>query len=425
MADGNRDSLTRRALMGAGAAVVAIGGTAYALRGPDDARRRASLDPHTLNRGNGAEPDSIDPHKASGQWENNIIGDMFMGLMTENAAASPVYGAAESYTVSGDGLTYTFKIRDHKWSDGVPVTAHDFVYSFRRILDPKTAAQYASILYPIKNAEAVNAGKKKPDQVGVRAIDDRTLEITFNFQVPYLPELLTHYTTFAVPKHVVEKHGDDWLKPENVATNGPYVLKEWLPNDHITLVKNPMFHDRDSVKIATVNFYPTQDSSAALKRFRGGDFDLVTDSIPPQQIDWLRANLPRELRLWSFILTQYVQFNTKRKPFDDVRVRRALSLAIDREVMTAKVLRAGERPAYSLVPPGMPTYPGKAQFDFKSMAQNARLAKAKDLLAQAGLTPASPSPGLGHAGLRHPWFHSLTHPDWKRFLNRRNCCTRH
>ena len=390
MANPLHDKLTRRALMGGGAVVVAVGGGAFALRGNQERGRHPTGDAHTLNRGNGAEPDTLDPHKASADWENNIIGDMFIGLMTESAGADPVPGAALSYTASADGLTYTFKLRDHVWSDGVPVTAHDFVYSFRRILDPKTAAQYASILYPIKNAEAVNGGKLPPGAVGVRALDDLTLAMDFEFQVPYLPQLLAHYTTFPVPRHVVEKYGDDWLAPEHIAVNGPFVLKEWLPNDHIRLAKNPRFYDAASVAIDTVNFYPTQDAAAALKRFRAGEFDLITDSIPPQQVDWLRENMSRDLRLWPYIATQYAVFNVNRKPFTDARVRTAVAMAIDREVLTRRVMRAGERPAYAMVPPGMPGYPGKARFAFEAMPMAARIEKAQELLAQAGYGPDNP-----------------------------------
>jgi len=390
MAESGQGGVNRRILIGAGAAA-ALAGTAFALRaGSGDSAKPVPADPHTLYRGNAAEPDTLDPHKASGSWENNIIGDMFLGLMTEDAAANPIPGAALSYSASPDGLVYTFKLRPHKWSDGVPVTAHDFVFSLRRVLDPKTAGQYASLLYPIKNAQAVNGGKMAVEQLGVRAIDDMTLEISFHFQVPYIAQLMTHYTTFPVPRHIVEKYGDSWLNPEHVATNGPYVLKEWIPNDHVRLAKNPHFYGRESVAVENVYFYPTQDSSASLKRFRAGEFDLVTDSIPPQQVDWLRRNMPRELRLYPFILNEYFQYNVTREPFNDVRVRTALSLAVDREIMVAKILRAGEKPAYTLVPAGMPDYPGRAHLAFEALPMAARTAKAKALLAEAGFGHNNP-----------------------------------
>jgi oligopeptide transport system substrate-binding protein len=390
MSVSNRNKFTRRAAIAGGAVALAGIGT-YAFHGRSARGFTLSgADDKTLNRGNGAEPDSLDPHKAQGQWENNIVGDMFIGLMTEDAAGNAVPGACESYTASPDGLTYRFKIRDHAWSDGVKVTAHDYVYSFRRIADPKFAAQYVSILYPIKNMQAVSTGRMPLDALGVRAVDDGTLEIEFHFQVPYIAQLLTHFTTFAVPKHVVEKYGSEWLKPENIAVNGPYILQQWIPNDHVRLKKNPRFYDAQNAKIETVTFYPTQDSEAALKRVRGGDFDILTDSLPPQKIDWLRQNMAKELRLSPFILSQYVQFNMTRKPFDDIRVRTALSLAIDRETLCGRVQRAGEQPAYCLVPPGLPGYPDQARASFHTTPMHARIEKAKALLAEAGYGPGNP-----------------------------------
>ena len=367
-----------------------VSGLAAGLAGcGSKARNLSTADARTLNRGNGAEPDTIDPHKASGNWENNIIGDMFIGLMTDAPDAGAILGAAESYTVSPDGLVYTFTLRDHVWSDGKKVTAHDFVFSYRRMADPRTAAQYVSILYPMKNMQEAASGKARPDQVGARAIDDRTLELTFNYQVPYIREMLTHYTTFAVPQHVVERFGEDWTRAEHIVSNGPYALKEWISNDHIHLVKNPRFFDAANVKIENVYFYPTQDSAAALKRFRAGEFDLVTDSVPPQQINWLKQTMPDALRLSPYILSQYVQFNLHRKPFDDVRVRLAMSLALDREIICAKVTRAGEQPSYAFVPPGMPGY-RSAEVNFRHDAMARRLARARALLAEAGYGADNP-----------------------------------
>ena len=381
--------LSRRLLLG-GSVALAAGGSVYAFQGSGRMQRRAEADAKTLNRGNGAEPDTLDPHLATGAWENNIIGDMFVGLMTEAADGTPIPGAAESCTASADGLTYTFRLRAHSWSDGTPVTAEDFVYSLRRVLNPETAAQYASNLYPIRNARAVNTGKLPPEKLGVRALDARTLEIAFQFQVPYIAQLLTHYSTFAVPRHVVEKYGSDWLNPENIAVNGPYILKEWIANDHILLVKNPRFYGSKQVAIENVYFYPTQDSSAALKRFRGGEFDVLSASIPPQQTLWLKREIPGELRLHPYMLTQYVVFNFDRPPFDNPGVRAALSLAIDRETIVNKVTRGGETAAYSLVPPGMPGYPGKAELAFRGVPMAVRRERARELMKEAGYGPDRP-----------------------------------
>ncbi len=381
--------LSRRTLVGAGGLFAAYCGAAFAFRGSGEGRRAAYYDMHALNRGNGAEPDTLDPHLASTQYESNILGDMFLGLMTEDAAGNPVLGAATGFTTSDDGLVYTFKLRDHVWSDGTPVTAHDYVYSYRRMLDPKTAAQYAAILYPIKNAQAVNAKQRPGEDLGVRALDDRTLQIEFMVEVPYVAQLFTHYATFAVPRHVVERFGDQWQRPQNMVTNGAYMLKEWVPNDHIQLVKNPRFYDAGNVTIERVTYYPTQDFSAALKRFRGGEIDTQT-GIPSQEIGWLRYNMPGALQVTPYVQTEYVLFNIGAKPFDDLRVRRALSLAIDREVIASRVMHAGEQPAYAFVPPHMPGYPGSAQIRFRSMPMEARAAKARWLLAQAGFGPDNP-----------------------------------
>jgi oligopeptide transport system substrate-binding protein len=374
--------------MGAATIGAVAGGAAFALRGPSPIRHAMS-DSKTLNRGNGAEPDSLDPHKAQSNWEGNIVGDMFMGLMTEDAASNAVLGAAESYSVSADGLTYTFKLRDHNWSDGKPVTAHDFVFSMRRFMDPKTAAQYATILYPIKNAQAINGGHMPKEQLGVTALDDKTFVITFNTQVPYFAQLLSHFTAAPVPQHVVEKYGDAWLDPKHIVVNGAFVLKEWVANDHIWIVKNARFYDAKNVILENIYYYPTPDYSAALKRFRAGELD-TNDGVPSQEMDWVRAYLPRSLRVVPWMAIQYLQFNITRPPFNDVRVRKAISLAINREVIATRVMRAGERAAYAFVPPDMPGYPGNAHCDFENIPMNARIAQAKILLAEAGYNADNP-----------------------------------
>ena len=339
---------------------------------------------------NSGEPDSVDPHYVSGTWENRIVGAMFLGLTTEAPDASVVPGAAESWTVSDDGTVYTFTLRDHNWSDGTPVTAGDFVFSLRRILDPETAAAYASLLYPIKNAEALNSGEMTGmESLGARAINDKTLEITLKAPTPYFIELLTHYTTFPVPKHVVEAKGNDWIKPDNIAVNGPYKLAEWVPNTEIKLVKNPAYYDADSVSIDSATFYPAEDRAAALKRFRAGEIDLMTD-FASDQIDWLRENLPDETRISPYLGIYYYPVNTNRPPFDDVRVRQALSMAIDRETIMGKVMRTGEVSAYSFVPPGTGNYGNPAFVDWMDKPQDERVEQAKALLAEAGFGPDKP-----------------------------------
>jgi oligopeptide transport system substrate-binding protein len=356
----------------------------------------APAEASVLRRANTAEPDSLDPHKAQGTWENHIIGDMLIGLMTLGPKSNRINGAAIRTEISQDGLVYKFKLRpDMIWSDGAPVTAADFVYAYQRELNPKSAAPYASIIYPIKNAQAVNEGKMPVGALGVRALDPKTLEITLERPTPFFLELLTHYTTYPVPRHQVEKYGDAWIKPGNYVSNGPYVLKEWVPNSYVKLVKSKTFYDAASVKIDEITYLPIADSSVVLKRFRAGEID-ASNEFPSRQYGDIKAGkvtgiLPSEARAVPYVSTVYIQFNTRKKPFDDPLVRRALSLALDRQIIAEKVLGAGRQPAYGLVPPGMANYgAGGAQMDFKTWPMEKRRAEAKALLAQAGFGPNNP-----------------------------------
>ena len=346
--------------------------------------------PRTLRRGNAAEPATLDPHLLVTQWEDWIVGDMMVGLMHQDAAANPVYAAATSLVTSPDGLTHTIRLRPHDWSDGVPVTADDYVFSLRRIADPKTAAQYVSILYPIVNMQAAAEGKVPAEQIGVRAIDSRTLEIRTHYQTPYINQLLMHQTMYAVPRHVVEKHGAAWIRPENIVVNGPFILREWIPNDHIRLVKNPRFYDAANVALDEVFFYPTEDSAAALKRFRGGELDVCNRCPAQTQVPQIKREMPGVVQTTPFIATYFLSANQSRAPFNDPRVREALSLAIDRETLTQKVIRSGSLPAYNLVPPGMPGYPYSAALRFKDMPFHQRQEKARALLAAVGFGPSKP-----------------------------------
>jgi len=343
-----------------------------------------------LRVGNVGEPKTIDPHFVSGTWENRIVGDMFIGLTTEGPDGGTIPGAAESWSVSDDGLVYTFTLRDHNWSDGTPVTADDFVYSLQRILLPENAAEYASLLYTIQNAEAVNSGEAGAETLGVRAVDDKILEITLQAPAPFFIDQLTHYTSFPVPQHVVEEHGNDWIKKDNIVSNGPYVLNEWLPNTHVILDKNPNFYDADNVQIDQVIFDPNEDRSAVQKSFRAGELDIVKD-FASDQIDWLRENLPDETHIAPYLGIYYYPINTAKEPFNDKRIRQALSMAIDREAITEKVLKTGEVPAYSFVPPGTGNYSaGPSYVSWKDTPYAERVQQAKALLAEAGFGPDNP-----------------------------------
>ena len=339
-----------------------------------------------LRRGNGAEPKTLDPQHASGTWESSIIGDLVVGLLTDDADGRPIPGAAETWEVSDDGLTWTFHLREHEWSDGTPVTAEDFVYAWRRILNPETAAAYASILYVFKNAEMINSGQMPPEALGAIAIDERTLELQLENPAPYLTELLTHFTSYPLPRQVVDVHGNAWTRPENHVGNGPYTLVDWVPNDHVTLAKNPLFYDAENVRIERVEFYPTTDSMAALSRFRAGELD-TQDPLPMQQIEWLRANMAEAIHIEPYLGVSYMLVNHERAPFNDVRVREALNLAYDRETITERVIRLGAPPAYSVVPPGIANYPGGVELSFRDLSYPERIARAQELMREAGYGP--------------------------------------
>lgn len=342
-----------------------------------------------LNRSSSAEPDTLDPHKSSGNTASVILADIMQGLTSSDAKGEVTMGAAESYTVSPDGLLYTFKLRpDLKWSDGTPLTAEDFVYSFRRVQKPETAFRYAQWVWAIKNAEAINRGQMPPESLGVRAVDARTFEMTLAVPNPVILEILASLAGYPVPRHVVEKHGAGWTAAGTMVSNGAYVLKESVPQTRTTIAKNPMFWDAANVAIDEVNYYPTENLGTVLNRFRAGELDAALN-FPPDQFDWIKANLPKELRISPNLGVYYFLFNNKRAPFDDVRVRKALSIAVDREGLVTKLFPTGVVPAYGLVPPVASKTAGYRP-DYAAQPMAARMAEAKKLLAEAGFGPGNP-----------------------------------
>jgi oligopeptide transport system substrate-binding protein len=335
-----------------------------------------------LNRGNGAEPDTLDPAQAGTTMEANILGDLMLGLTTLDAAARPMPGIAERWETSGDGLTWTFHLRKAQWSDGTPVTAKDFVAAWRRVLEPKTAARAAQNLWIVKNAQAISAGRMPAEKLGIAAPDPATVTVTLEHPAPYLPELLTQPAALPLPPAAL-KNG---VRTNAYVSDGPYLLKSWVPNDHVTLTKNPRFYDAARVKIDTVNYFPTQDAEAALRRFRAGELDMQTP-LPNAQIPWLKQTMPASLHILPSLALVYVAINLRDPALKDIRVRRALNLVYDREAVTQKVLKLGERPAYAYVPPNMAGYAGGPQLDFKSQPYTARLAEARRLMQEAGFGP--------------------------------------
>jgi len=341
-----------------------------------------------LRVGNDGEPQSMDPHFISTVQTSRISDDMSLGLLTYGPDGQPVPGAAESWTVSDDGMTYTFKIRDHNWSDGTPVTAQDFIAGWQRLLDPALGTEYASLLYIIEGAEDVNTGKDGA-KLAATAVDDHTLKVKLTAPAPYFLAQLTHQTAFAIPRHTVEKYGKDWVKPENIVVNGPYKLVEWVPNVHTKLVKNEEFYDAKNVPIDEVIYYAYEDRTAMQNRFRANELDVARD-IASEQISWLRDNLSDSLRIAPYAGIYYYAIRTDKEKFADPRVRKALSLAINREAITDAVLKTGELPAYSFVPPGTGNYTEPAYVSWKDLPYGEKVAEAKKLMAEAGYGPDNP-----------------------------------
>lgn len=340
-----------------------------------------------LRRGISAKVDTLDPHRSSAKWENIVISDMIVGLMTITPDREVIPGVAESWETSEDGLTWTFNLRESQWSDGEPVTADDFVYAFRRIQNPEIASQYSSLLYIVKNAAQVNSGELPSEELGVRAIDDLTFEITLEEPAPYLLGLLTHYTTYPVPQHIVEQYGEAWIQPDNIEVNGPYKLAYWRTGDQLVSEKNPLFYEADEVCFDRVAYFEIEDAAAVERRIEAGELD-INNGFDGGRTEELEAKFPGWVRTAPSLITTYWSFNSSQEPFDDVRVRKALSLALDREFIVDRVLTPGYIPAYSFVPPTMSNYNvERPEVGFADMSREERLAEARALLEEAGYGP--------------------------------------
>lgn len=303
----------------------------------------------------------------------------------------PTPAAATSWETSPDGLVWTFHLRRGAlWSDGVPVTADDFVFSYRRILDPKTASIYAYIVAIIKGGQQINDGKAPLESLGVRAIDPYTLEMTLEHPAPYLPELLKHQSFFPVPRHAVEKYGDAWVQPGHYVGNGPFRLVSWRLGDKLQVVKSATFWDAANVCVDRINYYPIPDQVSAERRIQRGELDINT-SFQSNRYQRIKATMPGVARTHISLATGYLAFNTRDvKALQDIRVRRALSESIDRDFITGKLLRAGQLPAYSFVPPGTLNYTAGPKTRWAAESFTQRQIEARGLLAQAGYSATHP-----------------------------------
>ncbi|HKF70618.1 MAG TPA: peptide ABC transporter substrate-binding protein [Stellaceae bacterium] len=343
-----------------------------------------------LRIANQGEPETLDPQKTSTVVESNVLRNLFEGLVVMDPKGNVAPGVAEKWSASEDGVTYTFNLRtDAKWSNGDPVTAQDFVFSFRRIQDPKTKSQYAEVLYPIKNAEEVNTGKAELSALGVEATDAKTLKITLKAPTPYFLQLLTHQTGLPVNEKVVASLGDDWVKPGKMVSNGAYTLNDVKPSAYIKLVKNPTYWGASKVTIDTIMFDPMEDRAAVLKRYRAGEFDIVYGDLPNDQLAWLKENMPKELHIAPYAGVYYYTFNTTKPPLNDPRLRQALAMAVNREVLVDKITLAGELPGYGFVPDGISHYTAQ-RVAWAKLTQDQKDAEALKLMKEAGYGPEKP-----------------------------------
>lgn len=347
-------------------------------------------DTQVLRRGNGEEPQTLDPHLATGVPTANLLRDLFEGLTTHSPDGRIVPGTAARWDASRDGLNYTFYLRDNaRWSNGDPLRAEDFVWSFRRAVDPETGATYGRMLAPIANAEAIFAGELPPEALGVEALNPHTVQIRLDSPTPYFLALLTHPTTYPVHRESVEAHGPAHVRAGNLVSNGAYRLIEWKVRAHITLQKSEHYWDAGRTIIDQAVFFPFEDEITEMNRFRADDLHW-TYQVPGAQFQWLKENMPDVLVVSPWFGTYYFSFNLTREPFEDnLALRRALNLAVDRELLTERVTQFGEIPAFNIVPEGLPGYTPPVP-EYASWTQQEREAEALRLYREAGYAEDSP-----------------------------------
>ncbi len=388
--------------------------------------------------GNGTEPEGLDPHITTGVSEHNIISALFEGLVSEDPIdLHPVPGVAESWDIAEEGTKYIFHLRHEAvWSNGDAVTAHDFLYSYQRILSPAMAAEYAYMLYPMKNARAFNVGEITDfSLVGVKAIDDKLLEIILEAPTPYFLELQNHYSWWPVHPPTIEefggmtKRGTLWARPENMVCNGPFTLDSWKINQSIIVKKNPLYWDSDKVRLKGIHFMPIDSRDAEERAFRVGYIHL-THTIPLHRVDYYRTQRPDVGRFDTYLGTYYYLINVTKPPLNDKRIRKALSLALNREAISEHVSRAGEKPAYHFTPPGTGGYMAERQLEYN-------LEEARSMLADAGFPNGEGLPEIellyntseAHRtiaeAIQQMWSDSLNikiklyNQEWKVYLNTR------
>ncbi|MEG4686418.1 ABC transporter substrate-binding protein [Enterobacter cloacae] len=343
-----------------------------------------------LVRNNGSEPASLDPHKVESDVEFNIISDLFEGLVSVSPAGEVQPRLAEKWE-NKDNTVWTFHLRPGiTWSDGTAITAEDVVWSWQRLIDPKTASPYAS--YPgnmhIVNAADIAQGKKAPDTLGVKAINDTTLEVTLTQPNAAFLAMLAHPSLMPVDKVLIGRFGDKWTKPEHFVSSGAYKLSQWVVNERIVAERNPRYWDNAHTVINKVTYLPITSEASDVNRYKAGEIDIVY-TVPINQFAQLKKTLGSELDVSPQLATYYYEFNTTRPPFNDARVRKALNMALDKDIIAGKVLGQGQRPAWLISQPDI----GGVKLqnpDYASWPLDKRIAEAKKLLNEAGYNESHP-----------------------------------
>ena len=348
-------------------------------------------DKQVIVRNNGTEPQSLDPHKIEGVAESHLSRDLFEGLVIINDDGEMESRIADAWE-HDDFTTWRFKLKPGiKWSNGDPLTAHDFEYSWKRLVDPKTGSPYASYLQyaHMVNVDEIIAGTLSSDELGVKALDDTTLEITLTTAVPYLPKLLAHTAMAPVPQKVIAEYGDQWTNVGKFVGNGAYKLKNWQVNEFIRLDRNPHYWDNQNTVIDEVTFLPITSEVTEAQRYRAGEID-ITATIPIDLFKKLQSEIPDEINISPYLCTYYYGINNSREPFTDIRVREALKLALDQELLTNKVKAQGDIPAYSFTPPYISGLEQLTRPEWFDMPMAERSAHAKALLKEAGYDESNP-----------------------------------
>ena len=343
-----------------------------------------------LHRGIVADVATLDPQLASSGQDQTLAYDLFIGLVTIDAHGAIVPGLASAWEVSSNGLSYYYHLRpDLKWSDGSHMGAEDIVASFRRSLNPKTAAPYVNFLYPIRNAQRISASQLDVDKLGVAVVDKDTIKIDLEHVTPYFDQVLALPVAAIVPVQLIEKYGDSWTEPGKIVDSGAFTLESRSPATGLFLRRNKYFVDASAVRVDEVEYAVSEDQSLGAKRVRSGELDIMED-FPDQQLKWFQVNQPEIIHFDSQRGLYYFVINTTVAPLTDVRVRRALSLALDREALTKRILRTGESPAYQVVPPGTSNYPACTRLEDADLRPGERMLKARSLLEAAGFGRKNP-----------------------------------